>query len=94
MLLSLTLKWGEEAKVPLTAALAKVTSEPARILGIQAGVVATGASADLCVFDPQARWKVEPARLKSQGKNTPFAGYEMGGKVRFTLVEGHVVYEG
>ena len=94
LLLSLTLKWAVEAKIPLAAALAKVTSEPARILGIRAGVIAPGARADLCVFDPQARWKVEPARLKSQGKNTPFAGYEMSAKVRFTLVEGHVVYEG
>jgi dihydroorotase len=94
LLLALTLKWGDEAKIPLTAALAKVTSEPARILGIRAGAIASGESADLCVFDPHARWKVEPATLKSQGKNTPFAGYEMSGKVRFTLVEGHVVYEG
>jgi dihydroorotase len=39
-------------------------------------------------------WKVEPGKLKSQGKNTPFSGYEMNAKVRFTLVEGHVVYEG
>ena len=94
LLLSLTLKWAVEAKIPLAAALAKVTSEPARILGIRAGAIAPGARADLCVFDPHARWKVEPARLKSQGKNTPFAGYEMSAKVRFTLVEGHVVYEG
>ena len=94
LLLALTLKWGDEAKISLAAALAKVTSEPARILGIHAGTVASGASADLCVFDPHARWKVEPATLKSQGKNTPFAGYEMSAKVRFTLVEGHVVYEG
>jgi dihydroorotase len=94
LLLALTLKWGDEAKISLAAALAKVTSEPARILGIHAGTVACGASADLCVFDPQARWKVEPATLKSQGKNTPFAGYEMRAKVRFTLVGGHVVYEG
>lgn len=94
LLLALTLKWGDEAKISLAAALAKVTSEPARILGIRAGAIASGASADLCVFDPHARWKVEPATLKSQGKNTPFAGYEMSAKVRFTLVEGHVVYEG
>ncbi|HEX9450198.1 MAG TPA: dihydroorotase, partial [Burkholderiales bacterium] len=93
-LLALTLKWGEETKIPLAATLAKVTSEPARILGIRAGAIGLGASADLCVFDPHARWNVEPAKLKSQGKNTPFAGYEMSGKVRFTLVEGHVVYEG
>ena len=94
LLLALTLKWGDEAKISLAGTLAKVTSEPARILGIRAGTVASGASADLCVFDPHARWKVEPATLKSQGKNTPFAGYEMSAKVRFTLVEGHVVYEG
>jgi dihydroorotase len=94
LLLALTLKWGDEANISLSAALAKVTSEPARILGIHAGAVACGAIADLCVFDPHARWKVEPAKLKSQGKNTPFAGYEMSAKVRFTLVEGHVVYEG
>lgn len=94
LLLALTLKWGEEAKLPLVAVLAKVTSAPAGILGIQAGSIAVGVDADLCVFDPHARWKVEPAKLKSQGKNTPFAGYEMSAKVRFTLVEGHVVYEG
>ena len=94
LLLALTLKWGDEAKVPLAAALAKVTSEPARILGIRAGAVTSGASADLCVFDARARWKVEPGTLKSQGKNTPFSGYEMSAKVRFTLIEGNVVYEG
>ena len=94
LLLSLTLKWAQESKVPLAAALAKVTSEPARILGIRAGAVAAGENADLCVFDPLARWKVEPGILKSQGKNTPFTGYEMNARVRFTLVDGHVVYEG
>src|SRR5882762_5157722 len=52
-----------------------------------------GANADLCIFDPHLRWKVEPARLKSQGKNTPFAGYEVNGRVRYTLVGGHVVYD-
>ena len=94
LLLPLTLRWGEEAKLPLAIVLAKITSEPARILGIRAGAIAEGESADLCVFDPRERWKVEPARLKSQGRNTPFAGYEMHGKVRYTLVEGHIVHEG
>jgi dihydroorotase len=94
LLLALTLKWAAEAKIPLPAALAKVTSGPAKILDIGAGALSPGVNADLCVFDPQARWKVEPAALKSQGKNTPFAGYDMLGKVRFTLVQGQVVYEG
>ena len=94
LLLSLTLKWADEARIPLAAALGRITSEPARILGINAGSIASGASADICVFDAQARWNVKSATLKSQGKNTPFAGYEMPGKVRFTLVEGNIVYEG
>jgi dihydroorotase len=93
LLLALTLKWADEAKLSLASALTKVTSEPARILGIEAGAIIAGARADLCVFDPQARWMVQPAILKSQGKNTPFTGYEMRGKVRFTLVEGNVVFE-
>ncbi len=93
LLLSLILKWAQEAKVPLATALAKVTSEPARILGIEAGVLAPGVAADLCVFDPAARWNVEPAMLRSQGKNTPFTGWEMTGKVRVTLIDGHIVYE-
>jgi dihydroorotase len=93
LLLALTLKWADEAKLPLASALTKVTSEPARILGIEAGAIIAGALADLCVFDPQARWMVQPPILKSQGKNTPFTGYEMRGKVRFTLVEGNVVFE-
>src|SRR5258708_35136041 len=80
LLLALTLKWRDEAQIPLAAALAKVTSEPARILGLRAGAIAAGETADLCVFDPHARWKVEPSTLKSQGKNTPFAGYEMSTK--------------
>ncbi len=94
LLLPLTLRWGEEAKLPLATVLAKITSQPARILGIRAGAIAEGENADLCVFDPHERWKLEPARLKSQGHNTPFAGYEMHGKVRYTLVEGHIVHEG
>ncbi len=93
LLLALTLKWAEEAGVPLATALAKVTSMPARILGIPAGGLASGACADICVFDPKLRWKVEPAKLRSQGKNTPFAGYEMQGRVRYTLFGGHIVFE-
>ncbi|HEX4985439.1 MAG TPA: dihydroorotase [Burkholderiales bacterium] len=94
LLLPLTLKWAEEAKLPLAAALARITSAPARLLGLRAGAIVPGGSADLCVFDPLAGWKVEPARLRSQGKNTPFAGYELAGRVRYTLVEGQVVHEG
>jgi dihydroorotase len=93
LLLALTLRWAEESRVALPKAIAKVTTEPARILGIGTVAIVAGANADLCIFDPQLRWKVEPATLKSQGKNTPFAGYEVKGGVRYTLVGGQVVFE-
>ena len=93
LLLPLTLKWIEETRLPLIQGLARITSEPARILGVSAGVIKAGASADLCVFDPARYWKIEPAALKSQGKNTPYTGIEVKGKVGYTLVDGQVVYE-
>jgi dihydroorotase len=93
LLLPLTLKWAEESRLPLAQGLARITSDPARILGVDAGRLTQGASADICVFDPERYWKVEPKTLKSQGKNTPFTGVEVKGKVRYTLVEGQVVYE-
>ena len=93
LLLALTLRWSEESRVALPKAIAKVTTEPARILGIGTVAIAAGTNADLCIFDPHLRWKVEPATLKSQGKNTPFAGYEVKGGVRYTLVGGQIVFE-
>ena len=76
----------------MTQALQKITCDSARVLGIDAGKLAVGAPADLCLFDPEAEWRVEPKQLKSQGKNTPFAGSQMRGKVRHTLVNGQPVY--
>src|SRR5450631_2619867 len=93
LLLPLTLKWAVEAKVGLPVALSRITADPARILGIDAGHLAIGAAADVCIFDPDTWWTVERRSLRSQGKNTPFLGLEMAGKVRFTLVSGHVVHE-
>ncbi len=93
LLLPLTLKWAEEARVALPDALAAVTSRPAAILGVEAGELGVGRGADLCVFDPDAHVKITADFLKSQGKNTPFIGYELPGKVRYTLVDGQVVYQ-
>ncbi len=93
LLLPLTLKWAEESKVPLGTALARITSEAARVLNVDAGHLTPGQAADICIFDPGRHWKVEPAALKSQGKNTPFIGLELKGRARYTLVDGQVVYE-
>jgi dihydroorotase len=94
LLLPLTLKWAREEKLPLSAALDRITAAPARVLGLDAGHLAPGADADVCVFDPELHWVVEPSALRSQGKNTPFLGLELSGKVRYTLVGGQVVHEG
>jgi dihydroorotase len=94
LLLPLTLKWAKEMKIPIAAALAKITVEPARILGLDAGHLSAGALADLCIFDPDQYWTVEAAELKSQGKNTPFLGTELQGKVKYTVVDGNIVHEG
>ena len=93
LLLSLTLKWAAAQNVALCAALARITVEPAAILGLDAGHLGLGQPADICVFDPDAHWKVEPAALRSQGKNSPFVGLEVPGRVRATLVGGQIVYE-
>ncbi|SFH19579.1 dihydroorotase [Nitrosospira sp. Nsp14] len=94
LLLPLTLKWATEMKIPLAAALAKITVEPARILGLDAGHLSAGALADLCIFDPDQYWTVEASELKSQGKNTPFLGMELKGRVKYTVVDGNIVHEG
>jgi len=94
LLLPLTLKWGAAHKLPLAVTLARMTSDPARILGVATGRIVTGAPADLAIFDPGAAVRVTAGSLKSQGKNTPFLGYELAGRVHYTVVAGNVVYEG
>jgi dihydroorotase len=93
LLLSLTVKWAREADVPLAKALARISSAPADVLKLPAGRITTGALADLCVFDAAGEWRVDPKKLKSQGRNTPFLGYELPARVRATIVGGHVAYE-
>jgi dihydroorotase len=93
LLLPLVLKWGTQQKLPLAKVLARVTSDAARVLGVQSGRLQPGAPADVVVFDPDATWRVTADALRSQGKNTPYIGYELDGRVRYTLVAGNVVFE-
>jgi dihydroorotase len=99
LLLSLTLKWAADSGVGLSDALATITRRPASVLGTtlgalsgQVGSLSTGGVADICVFDPAAFWTVEDSALRSQGKHTPFGGYELPGRVRATLVGGVMAY--
>ncbi|MDO8250438.1 MAG: dihydroorotase [Rhodoferax sp.] len=100
LLLSLALKWSVDSGVSLARALGVVTSGPADVLGAalgkrqgRVGRLLVGGVADLCVFDPQAAWTVEPGTLRSQGKHTPFSGYELPGRVRYTIVGGQVAFQ-
>jgi dihydroorotase len=99
LLLSLTLKWAAEAKLPLPQALGVVTYRSAELLGESArahqaspGHLELGCQADVCVFDPAAAWRVSPQQLRSQGKHTLFEGYELPGRVQHTVVGGRVVF--
>ena len=93
VLLPLTLKWAEEAGVGLPAAIARITAAPAEVLGLGSGQLGIGAMADVCIFDPQATWQLTTESLKSRGKNSPWLGYMMTGRVKATLVAGRVVYQ-
>ena len=93
LLLPLALKWGEDAKLPLSTVLGAVTDRPARVLGAGGGELGIGSAADICIFDAAARVRISAEGLRSQGKNTPFLGYELPGRVRWTLVDGTVVYQ-
>ena len=104
LLLSLALKWGEDSGLALPLTLARVTSDPVRVLGdalgslsMSAGQLVAGGVADVCVFDLAQTWTATPQGLLSQGKHTPFAfestGMALPGRVRATLVAGTVAYE-
>lgn len=93
LLLPLTLQWGEQSGAGLLRAIEVVSAAPARLIGAtEAGRLAPGGVADLCVVDPALEWQVLPGALRSQGKHTPFGGYALRGKPRHTLVGGRIVH--
>jgi dihydroorotase len=75
-----------------SAAVSKLTSNPADLLGLEGGRLEEGAIADLIVIDPEQNWEVVPEEFASKGKNTPFAGVELTGQNLLTIVDGEVVY--
>jgi dihydroorotase len=104
LLLSMALKWGQDSGLALAPTLARITSLPVQVLGEalgslsqSAGRIVEGGVADLCVFDPDAVWQVQPGALRSQGKHTPFdfgiTGMALPGRVKATVVAGTVAYQ-
>ena len=70
----------------------KMSYNPAKVLGLEKGTVAEGSHADLTIFDPECEWVIDPAEFLSKGKNTPFGGKKVTGKVKATIVDGEIAY--
>jgi len=92
-LLPLTLKLVDDKLLTLPEAIALLTHKPAEIIGVDSGQLGAGATADICIFDPEATWVLTEDKLVSRGHNTPFLGWEFRGRVTHTLVGGKLVFE-
>ena len=79
--------------MPLSDILRKMTLNPACILRINKGRLAIGGDADMVIFDPDEEWTVDPEQFASKGRNTPFGGHKLKGKVKYTIVGGKIVYQ-
>ena len=80
-------------RMSLPEVLAKMTVNPAAILRIRKGTLGIGADADLTIFDPDEKWEIDPSRFRSKARNTPFAGRQVRGRVKYTIVNGRVIYD-
>ncbi|MCL4527294.1 MAG: dihydroorotase [Gammaproteobacteria bacterium] len=91
-LLPLSLRLVDEGVVNLMTILRLLSIGPAQALGLTPPSLAVGAPADLCIFDPESRFTVEPAQGWSRGRNLPYGQWELRGQVRYTLVAGRVIF--
>ncbi|HVU46223.1 MAG TPA: amidohydrolase family protein, partial [Terracidiphilus sp.] len=92
--LGLCLRWlHKEWRLPLGRVLSLLSAQPAALLNLKGrGTLAAGSYADVVIFDPKTEWTYRATDTKSKSKNTPFDGWTMLGKVRWTICEGRVVY--
>jgi len=91
-LLPLTMRLVNENLLNLSAGIACLTSEPAKILGLDLGNLEIGSTADICIYNPKEVWSFTEENIQSEGVNSPFLGWEFEGRVTHTLFEGKVVY--
>ncbi len=93
ILLPLTLNLVEDGLLELSSAIAAVTSKPAALLGLDAGTLSIGSNADICLFDREQQWQLNEQDFVSAGKNCPFFGWQLKGRVQKTLLNGNLVFE-
>ena len=94
--MGLCLRWlHREWKLPLGRVLSLLSAQPAALLNLKGrGTLTVGSFADVVVFDPKAEWVFHAADTKSKSRNTPFDGWPMLGRVRWTISEGRIAYAG
>jgi dihydroorotase len=92
--LGLCLRWlHKEWKMPLGRVMSLLSAQPAAVLGLKGrGTLVVGSCADVVIFDPKAEWTYRAADTKSKSRNTPFDGWTMQGRVRWTVCEGRIAY--
>ena len=80
-------------RMDLPAIIKRMSTAPADILRLPRGRMSLGAQADLVLFDPDEEWTVDPEQFASKARNTPFAGWKVKGRVKYTIVKGEVIYQ-
>lgn len=90
--LAIVLKLVHEGRLTPLRAVEVMSTAPARIMGLEGGTLQAGRPAHITIIDPERGWKVDPEKMISKGKNTPFAGWELKGKAVITMVEGRIVW--
>ena len=91
-LLSMTLELAERGELRLATAVAALTSGPAAVIGMDAGHLARGAPADVCVFDPAREWTLDENAMQSSGKNSPWLGRKLRGRAAATIIGGEIAH--
>ena len=92
-LLPLSLRLVNNKTIDMQTMVSKLTYEPAKILGLDAGTLSPNSAADICIFNPNTDWTVNADSFVSAGHNTPFSDWEMQGKVTHTLLDGRIIYQ-
>jgi dihydroorotase len=93
LVVPLLLERVREKRFSLARLVTALTAAPARVVGLDAPRLRTGAMAEVCLVDPERTWTIEPARLRSKSKNTPFLGKDVRGAVLLTMASGHIVHD-
>jgi dihydroorotase len=93
--LAVNITWLVKPKIiDLRLLIERMSCAPARVFHLSGGTLRRGSPADITVFDPEAEWNVNPKSFRTKGRNTPYQGKTLTGRVHYTLVDGRIVHRG